>query len=795
MNNKNQLIENSTFYIKITNKLVFSILLISSISIFLILFSFHPEDPGWGIITEKNSNNIFGEIGSYISGFIIREFGILPGLLFSLILFIWSLKFFNGAKINFFKIKLLSIFFMIFFSSLGGTYAEEYLIEKLNLNLAILNQIGLSDWFALKISNIISEITNLNVVTSKIFLGIISLLTSFSLFVWISSSGPEEIKFFKFILRPIFLPLVWVLTIFFNLFFYNDKNDEIETKEQKSENGFISSIKNKFIKLKIDPIIRKKPKVRKSPILIKNINKSENLDKNSENYNSYQNDLPFGSENGFLLPSVDLLRDYIEDIKPPSKETLDMNAKVLEGVLSDYSINGNIESVRYGPVVTRYDLQPAPGLRSQRVISLADDIARSMSVEAVRVAMVPGQNVIGIELPNKFRETVILRNILEHQEFQKTNFSLPVCLGKNIAGYPIVADLAKMPHLLVAGTTGSGKSVGINAMILSLLYKHTPETCRLIMIDPKMLELSVYDGIPHLLTPVVTDPNKAIIALKWAVREMETRYMSMSKLGVRNIDNYNERLIQARKKGEILSKNIQVGFDPETGQPIFEDQQISLTPLPFIVIIIDEVADLMLVAGKDIEAAVQRLAQMARAAGIHVVMATQRPSVDVITGTIKANFPTRISFQVTSKIDSRTILGEQGAEQLLGRGDMLYMAGGGKLTRVHGPFVEDREVEKVTKFLSNQSIPDYDESVTVEPENLNTNQIHGFVNSKNNEDELYDEAVDLVLRERRASTSFIQRHLKIGYNRAATIIEKMEDNNVVSKPGRAGKREVLIEEK
>ena len=351
-----------------------------------------------------------------------------------------------------------------------------------------------------------------------------------------------------------------------------------------------------------------------------------------------------------------------------------------------------------------------------------------------------------------------------------------------------------MPHLLVAGTTGSGKSVGINAMILSLLYKHTPETCRLIMIDPKMLELSVYDGIPHLLTPVVTDPKKAIVALKWAVREMETRYMSMSKLGVRNIDNYNERLIQARKKGEILSKNIQVGFDPETGQPIYEDQQISLTPLPFIVIIIDEVADLMLVAGKDIEAAVQRLAQMARAAGIHVVMATQRPSVDVITGTIKANFPTRISFQVTSKIDSRTILGEQGAEQLLGRGDMLYMAGGGKVTRVHGPFVEDSEVEKVTKFLSDQSIPDYDDSITEEPENLIENDVENFPGTKSNRDELYDEAVALVTRERRASTSFIQRHLKIGYNRAATIIEKMENDNIVSKPGRAGKREVLIEE-
>jgi S-DNA-T family DNA segregation ATPase FtsK/SpoIIIE len=558
--------------------------------------------------------------------------------------------------------------------------------------------------------------------------------------------------------------------------------------------NLISNFKNKFLKQDDISIQRKIPKIRKNNISINNkINSDEKVLRNKKSF--LQDDLPLGSENGFVLPSIKLLKNLTEDIKPPSKETLDLNAKVLEGVLSDYSINGNIDSVRYGPVVTRYDLEPAPGLRSQRVISLADDIARSMSVEAVRVAMVPGQNVIGIELPNKDRETVILRNILEHEEFKSSAFSLPVCLGKNIAGFPIVVDLAKMPHLLVAGTTGSGKSVGINAMILSLLYKHTPETCRMIMIDPKMLELSVYDGIPHLLTPVVTDPKKAVVALKWAVREMETRYMSMSKLGVRNIDSYNERLIEARRKGEVLSKSTQVGFDPETGQPIFEDQQISLTPLPFIVVVIDEVADLMLVAGKDIEAAVQRLAQMARAAGIHVVMATQRPSVDVITGTIKANFPTRISFQVTSKIDSRTILGEQGAEQLLGRGDMLYMAGGGKVTRVHGPFVEDTEVEKVAKFLSNQSVPEYDETITEEPENSNDFDINGFKSNNNQHDELYDQAVALIAREGRASTSFIQRHFKIGYNRAATIIEKMEENNVVSKPGRAGKREVLIEDR
>ena len=795
MNNKEQLINNTSLYMKITNKILFLILFITSISSLLILFSFDPEDSGWGIISENEVRNLYGKIGAYLSGLVIREFGLLPGLLLSILLFIWSLKFFNGNKIRFFKIKFLSIIFMIFFSSLGGSYFETQLTQTLNLNLPIISQNGLSEWFFLIFTRKGSQLINVNIEVFSLFLGVTSGIISLAFFVLASSISSEEINFFKFILRPIFLPIIWILTMFLNLFFYNDKNTLGHISEQKNKYRFINIIKNYFFKINSNTITRKKPSVRKNPILIKNMDKSEQLKKKTEgNYNSYQSDLPIGSESGFVLPSEKLLRDFREEINPPSKETLDMNAKVLEGVLSDYSINGNIESVRYGPVVTRYDLQPAPGLRSQRVISLADDIARSMSVEAVRVAMVPGQNVIGIELPNKSREIVILRNILEHQEFQNSNFSLPVCLGKNIAGYPVVADLARMPHLLVAGTTGSGKSVGINAMILSLLYKHTPDTCRLIMIDPKMLELSVYDGIPHLLTPVVTDPKKAIIALKWAVREMETRYMSMSKLGVRNIDNYNERLIEARKKGEILSKNIQVGFDPETGQPIFEDQQISLTPLPFIVIIIDEVADLMLVAGKDIEAAVQRLAQMARAAGIHVVMATQRPSVDVITGTIKANFPTRISFQVTSKIDSRTILGEQGAEQLLGRGDMLYMAGGGKVTRVHGPFVEDSEVEKVTKFLSDQSIPDYDDSITEEPENPMANDTHHLQSNQSNKDELYDEALALVIRERRASTSFIQRHLKIGYNRAATIIEKMEDNNVISKPGRAGKREVLIEE-
>ena len=788
---KDQEIEGNLFVIGIIKKILSTLLLFFSISLMAIMLTFNSTDKGWGVVSDKTPTNLYNEIGAWLSGIIVKELGVFPGFLLSLILVIWSLKLFNNSKITFLKIKLSAIFLLVSLSSIGGTYLESILVKTFNLNFPLISQRGLSEWLLLYFSNGILKFLDVDLITSELIIGVSSFVISLTLFIWILSLGSAEIKFLKFIIRPLIMPLVWIFNVFYNLFFVIQKNNENIIMKSESELSLFHQIKNKLLNLNQ----RKKPKIRKNPILIKNNEKNDSLKNKFNRKEIFQDTLPLSSESGFILPPVKLLKNLTEDIKPPSKETLDLNAKVLEGVLSDYSINGNIDSVRYGPVVTRYDLQPAPGLRSQRVISLADDIARSMSVEAVRVAMVPGQNVIGIELPNKVRETVILRNILEHQEFQSSNFNLPVCLGKNIAGYPIVVDLAKMPHLLVAGTTGSGKSVGINAMILSLLYKHTPETCRLIMIDPKMLELSVYDGIPHLLTPVVTEPKKAIVALKWAVREMETRYMSMSKLGVRNIDSYNERLIEARKKGEILSKNIQVGFDPDTGQPIFEDQQISLTPLPFIVVVIDEVADLMLVAGKDIEAAVQRLAQMARAAGIHVVMATQRPSVDVITGTIKANFPTRISFQVTSKIDSRTILGEQGAEQLLGRGDMLYMAGGGKVTRVHGPFVEDSEVEKVTQFLSDQSVPDYDETITEEPENLNDENLYSLTSKNNNhKDELYDQAVALIARERRASTSFIQRHFKIGYNRAATIIEKMEENNVISKPGRAGKREVLIED-
>ncbi|HYM33558.1 MAG TPA: DNA translocase FtsK 4TM domain-containing protein [Candidatus Cybelea sp.] len=495
----------------------------------------------------------------------------------------------------------------------------------------------------------------------------------------------------------------------------------------------------------------------------------------------------------YQLPALSLLATPPQRrAEAVSEEALEQNARMLESTLDDFGVNGQIVKVRPGPVVTLYELEPAPGTKSSRVIGLADDIARSMSAVSARVAVIPGRNAIGIELPNANRETVYLRELLASTDYETTAAKLTLALGKDIGGAPVIADLARMPHLLIAGTTGSGKSVAVNTMILSLLYRMPPEQCRFIMIDPKMLELSVYDGIPHLLAPVVTDASKAVVALKWTVREMEDRYRKMSELGVRNIAGYNQRLAEARAKGEDLSRTVQTGFDPATGEPVFEERALDLDALPFIVVIVDEMADLMMVAGKDIEASVQRLAQMARAAGIHLIMATQRPSVDVITGTIKANFPTRISFQVTSKIDSRTILGEQGAEQLLGMGDMLYMPGAGRISRVHGPFVSDTEVEKVVAFLKDQGEPTYLDSVT-DDTLVGGGMLSGFGGggSGGSGDDLYDQAVALVTRERKASTSFIQRHLQIGYNRAARIIEQMEVEGVVGKANHVGKREVL----
>ncbi|HEX5278573.1 MAG TPA: DNA translocase FtsK 4TM domain-containing protein [Micropepsaceae bacterium] len=498
-------------------------------------------------------------------------------------------------------------------------------------------------------------------------------------------------------------------------------------------------------------------------------------------------------EGEYQLPPLGLLAEPPADPIGPvvTDDALKENAKLLEAVLSDFGVRGRISEVRPGPVVTLYEFEPAAGVKTSRVISLSDDIARSMSALAARVAVIPGRNVIGIELPNQRREKVFLRELLAAPEYEKSRAPLSLALGKTIGGEPVMADLAKMPHLLIAGTTGSGKSVALNTMILSLLYRMAPRDCRMIMIDPKMLELSVYEGIPHLLAPVVIDPKKAVVALKWAVREMESRYGKMAKIGVRGVEAFNERVTRAAEKGEVLKRTVQTGFDQETGKPVYEDEVLELEPMPFIVVVVDEMADLMMVSGKEIEGAVQRLAQMARAAGIHLIAATQRPSVDVITGTIKANFPTRISFQVTSKIDSRTILGEQGAEQLLGQGDMLYMMAGGRIRRVHGPFCSDTEVEDVVRFLKEQGRPEYLDAVTEEPDDDGEDGF-GLGEGSEGGDDLFDNAVQIVARERKVSTSYIQRRLQIGYNRAARLIERMEDEGMIGKPNHQGKREILL---
>jgi len=498
-----------------------------------------------------------------------------------------------------------------------------------------------------------------------------------------------------------------------------------------------------------------------------------------------QSALPLAQGN-YELPPIDLLNPAPKTKKNAlSEAALTQNAKLLESVLQEFGVNGTIGEIRPGPVVTLYELEPSPGTKSSRVIGLCDDIARSMSATSARIAVIPGRNAIGIELPNTTRETVFLREMLESEAFASVDAKLPLALGKDIGGTPIIVDLARMPHLLVAGTTGSGKSVAVNTMIASLIYKLTPAECKFIMIDPKMLELSIYDGIPHLLTPVVTEPGKAIVALKWTVKEMENRYRLMSNLSVRNIDGYNKKIREAKAKGHKLTRTVQTGFNPDTGEAIIEDVPLEMVELPFIVVVVDEMADLMIIAGKDIESSIQRLAQMARAAGIHIIMATQRPSVDVITGVIKANFPTRISFQVTSRIDSRTILNEPGAEQLLGQGDMLYMAGGGRIMRVHGPFVSDKEVEQIVKHLKAQGEPVYIDDVTKDDE------AEALFDSGEGGDELYRQAVQIVMRDKKASTSYIQRQLRVGYNKAATIIEQMERDGLVGPANHVGKREVI----
>ena len=746
-----------------------------ALCLLVMLLTANTSDPSLNTASVREVQNWFGPVGANVANLLYQAVG-LAAVGFALAPFIWGTRLITTKRLDRWKWRLPVLVLAVLLFSIaahglfddGGSGQRGGLTGRLGLDVAL---------------SLFGDATLPPWLSARHLVGFVSAGLGTALYIWASAISRRQwtgLAVLPRLVRPLTQPLAAALRRR-----AARKTDEAvaQPKPQKK--------KTKTAK-----------KVRQEPVLMAG-DASEAADAEpSEEANQVppraaqklQSSFDFDGNDKFKLPPLKLLKTPPKTKAGADQNLLDENAEQLKQVLNDFRIQGEIEDVRDGPVVTRYGLNPAPGTKSQRVIALADDIARSMSALAVRVAVVPGQNVIGIELPNQNREMVLLRHIFDHPAWQENKGNLPLALGKDIAGGPVIADLARMPHLLVAGTTGSGKSVGINGMILSLLYRYTPDECRLIMIDPKMLELSVYDGIPHLLTPVVTDPSKAVMALKWAVREMENRYRNMAKMGVRNIDGYNERLAEARNKGEVLTRRVQTGFDSETGRPVFEEDVLDLAPLPFIVVVIDEVADLMMVAGKEIEAAVQRLAQMARAAGIHVIMATQRPSVDVITGTIKANFPTRISFQVTSRIDSRTILGEQGAEQLLGRGDMLFMEGGGRVVRVHGPFVDDREVEDVANFLRQQGEPDYNESVTEEdeaaafdPSSAGAGQLPATGNS------LYDEAVALVVREQKASTSFVQRHLKIGYNRAATLIEEMESAGIISAANHVGKREVLIQ--
>ncbi len=711
--------------------------LLISFVLIISLISYNGDDPSFNTSTIEEPENFLGFYGSYLSDLLFQIFGITSYCIPIFCIF-YALILLYKKSVTYFYFRIISLICSLqFIATFFSFFHYKFLPSSIGGYIGYL-------WS--------SYLNN----DADFLVRLVLLLTGGALFLYSIGLNASDIK--HLILK-------------------------LSSKKHESPTNALSFTNN---------IKKTNNYVRKSPVLSSNdISSEETVDviqeETEENHPSR-----FSEDSEYTLPTIDLLGKYNnKTVEPESPSVLQENANNLLKVLKDFGVRGDVIGISQGPVVTLYELEPSAGTKSSRVIGLADDIARSLSAISTRISVIPGRNALGVELPNKKREFFSLRDLIETTEYLNANLDLPIILGKDLGGRPAVFDLAKMPHLLVAGTTGAGKSVGINAMIISLLYRHSPESCKFIMIDPKMLELSVYDGIPHLLTPVVTEPGKAIVALKWAVKEMENRYRLMSNLGVRNIAGYNEKILSALGKGEILERKVQTGFDPETGKPIYESMPIDMEKLPFIVIIVDEMADLMLVAGKDIESSIQRLAQMARAAGIHLIMATQRPSVDVITGVIKANFPSRISFKVTSKIDSRTILGEQGAEQLLGMGDMLYMGSNSKIARFHGPFVDDREVENITKFLKSQGTPKYVNEVTKELSNTESSDLE--LDSED-DDGLYRQSIAIIKRDRKVSTSYIQRCLRIGYNRAAIIIERMENEGIVSPPNHSGKREILIPE-
>jgi len=747
----------------------------SGIILAMMLLSFNPKDPSFNTSSSsKEIHNLFGHFGSYISDILLQTIG-LASYIFVIAFLVWGYRVIKRKPVTNLRIKIAVLSIAAINAAI--TLARIPSFESWEMGSYMGGSAG-----SLLLTNLSNPLQNIIGAESFMFVAVVSAFIFIISYMIVLGLSLENIIGFlgkakNIIISSYFLTSNAIRK--FNLWHkYYSKDDLIiqgnsktirQSQEKKSSKPYNS--KNSQPKPIVNILSRKKKK---------------------ENENR-QKELKFMmSDDDWDLPSIDLLDEHSNINKQKhDASSLEKNAVLLQSTLRDFGVEGEILKVNPGPIVTLYEMEPSPGTKTSRVIGLSDDIARSMSAVSVRVAVVPGKNAIGLELPNRKRETVFLKEILSSDDYGKTKCHLPLALGKDIGGETVIVDLARMPHLLVAGTTGSGKSVAINTMILSLIYKLSPEQCRFIMIDPKMLELSVYDDIPHLLTPVVTEAHKAVTSLKWAVREMEDRYRAMSKLGVRNIDSFNERIRESLKKGEVLMHKVQTGFDIESGKPIFEEQPISQVELPYIVIIVDEFADLMLVAGKEVEKSIQRLAQMARAAGIHLIMATQRPSVDVITGVVKSNFPTRISFQVTSKIDSRTILGEGGAEQLLGQGDMLYMASGGRLKRVHGPFVTDEEVEKIVKHLRAQGTPKYVDGVTVDVEDNDSEQ--SGAGKRGGYDELYDEAVAIIMREQKVSTSFIQRHLQIGYNRAARIIECMEKDGLISAASGSGKREILVD--
>ncbi|NRB10536.1 MAG: DNA translocase FtsK 4TM domain-containing protein [Rickettsiaceae bacterium] len=724
-----------------------TILLSIAIILTISLVSYDQHDPSFSLVTNQQPKNLLGYFGSHLSDILYQFIG-LSALIIPLCLFSWAVIMYKNDKVRLMLLKIIALCIAIPFIAIALN----------NLHPARLPISG-GGILGLMLSNYTDKL-HLTLNTS---IALAAIVGTFFLLLSLSIKPTNYYKFSKrfcYVLTK-YSGVKWLISILVrkiskvNFGSAYHLQEEFNITSNKSENDITSRASKSYV-----------PK------------KRDNLKQQTKDYEN-------------IIPAIDLLaEDTNKKIKPQSISELEQKAQKLLEVLKDFGVRGKIIDIKQGPVVTLYDFEPAAGTKSSRVIGLADDIARSLSAVSTRISVVPGKNVLGIELPNENRVFFRLRELIETGDFQDPNILLPLILGKDLGGRPFIADLAKMPHLLVAGTTGSGKSVAINAMIMSILFRYRADECKLIMIDPKMLELSAYDNIPHLMTPVVTEPSKAIVALKWAVKEMENRYRLMSNLGVRNIANYNSKIMEAKSMGKTLERTVQTGFDPETGRPVYESVAVEMNKMPFIVIIVDEMADLMLVAGKDIESSIQRLAQMARAAGIHIIMATQRPSVDVITGVIKANFPSRISFKVTSKIDSRTILGEQGAEQLLGMGDMLYMGNSSKITRIHGPFVDDKEVQEVANFLRSTATPEYISAVT---ENID-DDIDDPIADLSEDDEIYNQAVAIVKKERKSSISYIQRSLRIGYNRAANIVEKMEKNHILSTPNNSGKREILLPE-